>query len=157
MTCDEVDEIVEAVAAGDLPMDAALTAHLDGCPGCAAALATARRIENYFATRSAVAAPEQFTRAVLQRIRRERWQSEEQVDRLFNFAMVAAGLLLVLGAAVLFNMSVVLHVAATASQLLTVAAEQALRQVAPAIGTYVAATALLASALGMWWWADAAQ
>ena len=157
MTCDEVDEIVAAVAAGDLPMDAALAAHLDGCARCGAALATARRIEGYFAAQTAVAAPEEFTRMVLQRIRRERWQSEEQVDRLFNVAMVAAGLLLVLGAAVLFNLSAALQIAATASQLLTAAGEQALRQVAPAVGTYVAATALLVSALGMWWWADASQ
>ena len=157
MTCDEIEEIVEAVAAGDRPMDAALAAHLDGCARCAAALATARRIENYFATRTVEAAPDQFTRMVLQRIRRERWQSEEQVDRLFNFAIVAAGLLLVLGAAVLFNLSAALRIAATASQLLTVAGEQALRQIAPALGTYVAASALLVSALGMWWWADAAQ
>ena len=157
MTCDEVEDIVEAVAAGDLPVDAALVAHLDGCPRCAAALGTARRIESYFATQPAVTAPEEFTRMVLQRIRRERWQSEEQVDRLFNVAMVAAGLLLVLGAAVLFNLSAALQIAATASQLLTAAGEQALRQVAPAVGTYVAATALLVSALGMWWWAETSQ
>ncbi len=48
-------------------------------------------------------APAAFTAAVLQRIRRDHWQSEQNVDRLFNLAMVAAVLLVVGGVAALLN------------------------------------------------------
>ena len=35
MTCDDVLEIVEAIAAGDVEVDSALRAHLETCPRCA--------------------------------------------------------------------------------------------------------------------------
>ena len=92
---------------------------------------------------------------MLQRIRRERWQSEQRVDRLFNVAMDFAAAIVLTGAAFLFNIGAVLEVAATASQVLSTAGEEMLRRAVPSAGTYIAATALLMSAPGMWWWADA--
>ena len=155
MTCRDIADQIEAVASGDLPLDAAARAHIETCPACASALATARRIESYLATREAVAAPTNFTSSVLQKIRRERWRSEQRVDRLFNVAIVVAALLVLSGAALLFNMTAALEVAASASRLLSSAGEELLRRAVPTMGTYLAATALLVSALGMWWWADA--
>lgn len=154
MICRDVLERVEAIASGDQPLDAEMRAHFETCPTCAAALATARRIEDYLAARPVVAPPAKFTSAVLHRIRRERWRSEERVDRLFNLAIVFAALVVLTGAGFLFNMSVALELAAGASQLLSTAGEEALRRAAPSLGTYLAAMALLVSALGMWWWAD---
>lgn len=154
MSCRDVLEQVEAIASGDQALDVEMRAHVESCPGCAAALATARRIEDYLAGRPVVPAPAKFTSTVLHRIRRERWRSEERVDRLFNLAVVVAALLVLTGAGFLFNMSAALALATEASQLLSRAGEEGLRRAVPSLGTYLAATALLVSALGMWWWAD---
>ena len=51
---------------------------------------------------------------VLQRIRRDHWQSEQNVDRLFNLAMVAAVLLMIGGVAAMLNVDVVLAIAGSA-------------------------------------------
>jgi anti-sigma factor RsiW len=155
VSCRELLDAVEAIAAGDQPITDAARAHLETCPGCAAALATARRIEEALASRPAVDAPPRFTSAVLHRIRRERWRSEERVDRLFNVAMAVAALLVLVGAGFLLNVGAAIQLASGASQLLGTIGEELLRKAAPEMGTYAAAMALLVSALGMWWWADA--
>ena len=155
MTCRELLDAVEAIAAGDQLMTDEARAHFESCPGCAAALATARRIEQSLAARPVVEAPPKFTAAVMHRIRRERWRSEERVDRLFNVSIAVAALLVVVGAGFLFNVGAALQLASGASQILSTIGEEMVRRAAPEMGTYAAAMALLVSALGMWWWADA--
>jgi anti-sigma factor RsiW len=154
VTCRDLLERIEPIAAGDQVLDDAMRTHLETCPGCSAALAAARRLDEYLAVRPVDVPPARFTATVLHRIRRERWRTEERVDRLFNVAMIFAAAVVVTGAAFLFNMSTAIEVAATASRVLSTAGEELLRRAAPSVGTYVAAMALLASALGMWWWAD---
>ena len=95
VTCSDVLHLVEAVAAGDLEVDDRLRAHLETCPSCASALASARRLEAALQARPSPPAPAQFTTAVLAKIRHERWRSEERVDRIFNVAIAAAVLLVV--------------------------------------------------------------
>jgi anti-sigma factor RsiW len=154
VTCRDVLEQIEAVAAGDQVLGERTRAHLETCPGCAAALAAARRLEDALSAWPVLVPPEKFTASVLHRIRRERWRSEERVDRLFNLAMIFAAGLVLTGAAFLFYMSTAIELAAAASRVFSMAGEEMLRQAAPAAGTYIAAMALLISALGMWWWAD---
>jgi anti-sigma factor RsiW len=154
MTCRDLRDLIEPIAAGDVEPDAAARAHLESCPRCAAALAAARRIEAVLATTEKPSAPAHFTPVVLARIRRERWQSEQHVDRLFNVAIAAAIVLVVGGAAALFNLSGVLAGAAFVWSVLSAATSQGVAQAAPLAGTYVAAACLLVSALGMWWWAE---
>ena len=154
MTCKEVIELVEAIAAGDLEPTAELRAHVETCPGCASALASARRLEAALSAQEAPPAPARFVPLVLQRVRRERWRAEQQVDRLFNLAMVAALVIVAGGVFALMNVS---GVVAAASETLAVIARvrgEVARQAAPSVNTYIAAGGLLASALGMWWWAE---
>jgi anti-sigma factor RsiW len=154
MTCKDVLDLVEPIAAGDLVPDAALRAHVETCPRCAGELASARRLEAMLAGREAPAAPARFTALVLQRIRSERWRSEQQVDRLFNVAIAASLLLIAGGILALMNLTGVLAAATgtwtTAASLTGQLAENA----APTLNTYVAGICLLISALGMWWWAE---
>ncbi len=154
MTCDDVLEIVEAIAAGDVEVDSALRAHFETCPRCASTLASARRLETLLVARAKPKAPDGFTQAVLARIRHEQWQSEERVDRLFNVAIVIALLLVVGSVIALTNVDAALGAAGTVWGMVANASGQAVSAAAPVFLTYVAAIGLLMSALVMWWWAD---
>ena len=154
MTCRDALNLIEAIAAGDEPVTADARAHFESCPRCAAALATARRIDAALAARQAPAAPARFSSAVQQRIRRERWRAEQHVDRVFNLAMGAALVLVVGGLFALMNIGGVMAGAGTMWSLVVSLGEQAAHEAAPTLDTYIAAAALLISALGMWWWAE---
>ena len=154
MTCRDAVELVEAIAADDRAVDAELRAHFETCPRCSAALATARRVEAALAGLPAPAAPPRFTAAVLARIRRERWRSEQHVDRLFNAAIAVAVLLIAGGVFALLNLAGLMNVAAGGLEVASTAARQLAGHAAPVIETYVAGAALLASAVVMWWWAE---
>jgi anti-sigma factor RsiW len=148
MTCHDVLDLVDAIAGGDADVAPDVRAHLETCPGCAAALAAARRIELALSAGEAPLAPATFTAAVIARIRRERWRSEQQVDRLFNVAIAAAILLVIGGALALFNL------ASGTWMLVSALGGEAALQAQPLLVTYAAAAGLLMSALGMWWWAE---
>jgi anti-sigma factor RsiW len=149
-------EMVEAVAAGAAEADDALRAHLESCPGCAAALADARRIELALSSRPAPTAPQGFDSRVMQRVRRERWTAEQQVDRLFNVAMAMAFVLVVGGGLALLNLGSVAAAASGMWDVLSVTSTEAVRFAAPTMPTYMAAVGLLLTALVMWWWAERA-
>jgi anti-sigma factor RsiW len=154
MSCRDVIELVEAIAAGDLEPDRELRAHLETCPGCAAALSSARQLEAALARREAPLPPPRFAAAVLHRVGRERWRAEEHVDRLFNVAMVMAFVLVAGGAVALMNLSGVLAAASQTVAIIGSVRGELARSAAPSLTTYVAAAGLLASALVMWWWAE---
>ena len=154
MTCRELIEIVEPIAAGDLPVSEAARSHLESCPRCASALASARRIEAALHAREAPPAPARFTPAVIARIRRERWRAEQQVDRLFNLAIVVAFVLVGGGTVALMNLSGVAAAAGAAWAVLAGSSGQVMHQATSVLGTYIAGAGLLISALGMWWWAE---
>lgn len=154
MTCNDALELVEPIAAADLEVTPAARAHFETCPRCAAALASARRVEAELARRQSPAAPARFTATVLQRIRREQWRAEQNVDRLFNVAIAAALVLMFGGLAALLNLNGVVSVAGSVWTLLNGVGRTAVSVAAPSVGMYVLAAGLLLSALGMWWWAD---
>jgi hypothetical protein len=154
MSCADALELVEPVAAADLPMDPAARAHFETCPGCAGALASARRVEAMLRAVETPPAPPAFSGIVLQRIRRERWRSEQQVDRLFNIAIVLAVVLVAGSIAAMLNAQTVFDVSRSAWLLLKGSARSAVAEAAPTLPTYVAAAGLLVSALAMWWWAE---
>ena len=154
LTCADVLDSVEPIASGDLPVNDSLRAHLQTCPRCAAALASARRLEAALSAWGAPAAPQDFTTAVLARVRRERWRSEQRIDRIFNVAIAAAILLVAGGIAALLNVAEVLAAAAAAWTLLSDLTREPQAAAGPSLVTYAAAAAFMASALAMWWWAE---
>ena len=154
MTCKELTEFIEPIAAGDLEPDAGMRAHFETCPRCASALASARRLEAALAGQEAPQAPARFASLVLQRVRRERWRMEQNVDRLFNLAIVAALLIVAAGVLALMNLSGVIASASEAWTLLSSVSATVARAAVPSMDTYIAAGGLLATALGMWWWAE---
>ena len=118
MSCSDVLDLIEPIAAGDLGADEAVRAHLQSCVTCAAALASAQRLESALKGMEIPPAPATFTATVMQRIRRDRWQSEQNVDRLFNLAIVAAVLLMVGGVAAMLNIDGMLAIAGSTLVLL---------------------------------------
>ena len=156
MFCDEVLEAIEPVAAGDLPLDGRIAAHIDSCAHCRAALDRAREIERLLSARPAPAAPPHVTARTLAQIRREWWQSEQVVDTAFNIGMailfmaaVAAGWAVLRSAGLPFG-DVSRDVLAFAwSGVISVA-----RRAAPVAPLYTAAMLLLAAAMAAWWWAE---
>ena len=154
MTCDDVIDLVDAIAGGDAEVTPDVRAHVETCPRCAAALASARRIELALSAREGPAAPATFTAAVSARIRRERWSAEQQVDRLFNLAIAAAIVLVIGGAVAMLNVGAVISLAAGAWSLVSLFGGQVAVRAETVVTTYVAAAALLVSVMAMWWWAE---
>ena len=154
MFCDEVLELVEAIAAGDLAPDARVLAHVNSCAGCAAALADARRVEQLLRDRTTPVAPPQFTTRIMGRIRRDRWRRDQFLDLGFNF-VVGVVVLSVLGAFwVVLSQSGIGGLSQDAVSVLGSAAAELFRRATPSLPLYLAASAIVAAALGVWWWAE---
>lgn len=154
MTCHEMDDRIEALAAGDDPHTEETRAHLDGCVRCQAALARALQIEHLLAARPVQAAPPRFAAAVSAHMRRERWQSEQALDRWFNLIVAACVVLAAAGLWLLANVSGMAAVGADAGRLIREGAGIAAERLSRDLPTYVAATGILLSTIAIWWWAE---
>jgi anti-sigma factor RsiW len=154
MTCRDVLDRIEAVAAGDEPATPELRAHIEGCLACAAALAEARRIEAVLAARPAPSAPARFSAAVTSRIRQERWRSEQHIDRMFNGALVLGVLAIAVGVLALFNVNAMAAAFTGSLAILNRVSEEVVVEAARRFPTYFGAAGFLATALFVWWWAE---
>ena len=154
MFCDEALDAVEAIAAGDLTPDGRVAEHLASCPNCASALEDARHLERSLRARPAPAAPPQFTSRTLARVRRARWRSDQFLDLGFNVAIVALVVALFGGVWMLVHRSGLDAVSSDAANLFGSGLVAFVRRVAPSLPLYAGAAVLLASALGLWWWAE---
>lgn len=154
MTCKDAADFIEPIAAGEIQPTADVRAHLETCPSCAAALVAARRLEAMLASAAPPPVPDRFVASVLQRVRRERWRMEQNVDRLFNVAMIAALVIVAVGVFALMNLSGVVAASDGAWATLQTLSSQLGQQMLPVVDTYIAAAGLLLTALGMWWWAE---
>ncbi|MGE0041796.1 MAG: hypothetical protein AB7H88_17490 [Vicinamibacterales bacterium] len=144
----------EAIAVGDEEPDAAMAAHLEGCPACRGRLAMARAIERALATRPVAAPPDGFTGRVLDRVQHERWRAEQALDIGFNLAIGAGVLLIVAGIAGLAWASGFVAVGVDMTALVAGGVSATLARVAPDMPTVTLALLLLTTAVGVWWWAE---
>jgi anti-sigma factor RsiW len=154
VNCQDAVYLVEAIASGDLEVEADVRAHFETCPRCAAALASAERLEMALRARPAPNAPPRFASMVAARIRQDTWRSEQNVDRIFNIAIVFAVLLIAGSVLALTNVNGVLGVAGSIWGVMSDVNGQLAQQAAPTLVTYVSAAGLLMSTLVMWWWAE---
>jgi anti-sigma factor RsiW len=154
MFCDEALDRVEAIASGELTAEGRVAEHLSSCADCAAALESARRVERLLRERDVPTAPAQFTARTMGRVRRARWRSEQFVDASFNaaIALIVAGV--VVGVWMLANRTGLTAVSNDAVDLLTSGLAAFARRVGPSLPLYAGATALVVTALGIWWWAE---
>jgi anti-sigma factor RsiW len=154
MFCDEALDTVEAIAAGDVMPDGRVASHLATCPNCARALDRARQIEASLRGREAPSAPAQFTSRTLARVRRARWRTDQFLDVGFNVAIGAFVLAVGGGVWMLLHRSGLAAVGGDAVNILGSGFVSLARRVAPSVPLYAGAMALLAGALGIWWWAE---
>ena len=154
MVCAEVLDVIEPIAAGELAPDDRIAAHLSSCPHCAAALENARRLERILQARPAPLAPAQFTSRTMARVRRARWRTEQVLDLGFNVTIGLVLLAILVGVWLLMHRSGLVAVSNDAVELLGTGLVTLARYVAPTVPLYAGATALLATALGIWWWAE---
>jgi hypothetical protein len=154
MFCDEALDAVEAVASGDLTPEGRIAQHFASCSLCASALESARRVERLLRARDTPRPPSNFTSRTMVRVRRARWRSDQFLDVGFNLAL---GLIVigVLGVVWVLVESIGLtSVGADAADLLRTGLATLFRRVAPSVPVYAGATAVVATALGIWWWAE---
>jgi predicted anti-sigma-YlaC factor YlaD len=154
MFCDEFLETAEAIAAGDVTPDARVDAHLATCVNCARALSAARRVERLLKARAVPQAPPQFTARVLSRIRGDRWRREQFLDAGFNLAIGVIVIALVAGLWMLFSQSGMSRVARDAFNVLGSSGVGFIERAARSLPLYLGAAGALATALGVWWWAE---
>jgi len=154
MFCDEALDAIEAIAAAELMPDGRVAAHLASCPNCAAALVSARSLEQMLQRRAAPAAPSQFTSRTMARVRRARWRSDQFLDVGFNVAVVLIVLSVLVGIWMLLHRTGLSSVSGDAVDLFGRGFVSLARRMAPSLPLYAGALALLVSALGIWWWAE---
>jgi anti-sigma factor RsiW len=154
MFCDEALDSVESIAAGDLTPDGRVANHLATCPNCAAALEDARQLDRMLRMRPVPRPPSQFTARTLTRVRRVRWRSEQFVDVGFN--VVIAAVVIAVGGAIwmILHRSGLATVTTDAVDLFTAGIRTIVLRIGPSVPIYAGATALLVSALAVWWWAE---
>ena len=154
MFCDEVLDAIESIAAGELKPGERVASHLASCPNCAAALDGARHVERMLQIREVPKVSSQFTARTMARVRRERWRREQFVDAGFNLALVVLIAAIVGVVWMILNRSGLVVVGTDAVNLLGFGFAALARRVAPSLPLYLGATALLLSALALWWWAE---
>ena len=154
MFCDDVLEVIEPIAAGEVGVRGPIAAHLESCANCRAALDRAREIERLLQARPVPAPPPQFTSRALTRIRRERWRSDQIVDAVFNVIVLGLVLSAVIGVWLALDASGLSALGNGARDFAQLAVLAAARRIAPAVPLYAAATGLLLAAVLIWWWAE---
>ncbi len=154
MYCDEALDAVERVASGEVAPDGRLAEHYATCPNCSTALASARELERLLQGRSAPKPTAQFTVRTMARVRRARWRSEQVLDVGFNVAIAVVVLAIVVGAWMLLDRSGLTAVSNDAVDMFGRGLVSFAQRIAPSVPVYAGATALLVTALGIWWWAE---
>ena len=153
MQCNEVDRLLDSMAADEVP-EGAIASHLATCRRCAIARGNAGTIARVLADLPPIHVPPAFTNNVIARIRRERWRSEQVLDWTFNVA-VGLGVLLIAGG--LLGLAWTMGFVSLGGSLIAVVSEGSpilLTRLAQETQTIALAGGLLTMALALWWWVE---
>ena len=154
MFCDEVLDLIEAIAGNDIEPHGRVADHLASCRQCAAALESARRLEKLLHARPVPKAPQQFTGRIMARVRRARWRRERFVDASFNAALGFVGLGVVASVVLLLYRGGLTVASPAAVELVQAGIVGMVQRAAPSLPLYAGAAALVLSAIAIWWWAE---
>jgi hypothetical protein len=154
MTCADAQDLIEAVAAGDVARDGELTLHLADCRTCTLAFESALHMERTLAALPAPPAPRGFAQDVAAAIRRERWRSDERVDRAFGATIAAAVVVVVVAFVSLLNLGSVARLMMVAVETVSTPPRQPPAWAGGSLPAAVLTAALLTTSLGVWWWVE---
>jgi len=154
MFCDEVIDAIEPIAAGELTPEGRVASHLATCPNCAAALASARRVDQMLQSRAVPKPAPQFSTRTMALVRRRRWRRDQMVDAGFNVALLIIGIGIVAAGVMALNRSGLIAASNGTLDVLGAALGVVRQRVPSSMGVYVGATLLLITGLGIWWWAE---
>jgi anti-sigma factor RsiW len=149
--------VIEAIADGSHQPDAEQAAHLASCARCPARLERARAVEDLLRMRAVDVPPANFTASVMARVGQERWQAERVIDLGFNLAMAAGVLVILAGGAGLAWSLGMFTVTIELDAVWRALGSDVTGRVLTQVQTVIMAAGLLTSALGLWWWAEAAS
>jgi anti-sigma factor RsiW len=152
-SCENVLDVVERLAEGEAP-DRDVSAHLQECRRCAAALALARQIHHALETQPVASPSPGLTSAVVGRTRSLRWQSEQRFDWWFNAATAASLAIIALGIWGLMNVTGLAAVTVGTADFVGRSVPALYEQVKPEISLYLSAAMLVAGGLAIWWWLE---
>ncbi|HEX7138360.1 MAG TPA: hypothetical protein VF219_10955, partial [Vicinamibacterales bacterium] len=96
----------------------------------------------------------QFTARTMTRVRRARWKTEQVLDLGFNVVIAVVVLAIVAGVWMLVDRSGMTAVSSDVLDMFGRGLVSFAQRVAPSVPVYAGATALLVTALGIWWWAE---
>jgi anti-sigma factor RsiW len=154
MTCSEFDDVVEALAAGDVPPSPETRAHLETCGRCREAYALAVAIEAALVRQPVPTVPETFNGQVMVRVRRWWWRSEQYLDLAFNLGVALLGLAVVAGLYAVLTVSGMSAVGEDLARVFVQGSMELTARAAPHLGAYVSALLLVVSGVAAWWWAE---
>jgi hypothetical protein len=117
-------------------------------------LARAQEIERLLRSRTAPQPSAQFTSRIMGRIRRDRWRREQFLDAGFNVVMGVVALTLIAGIWLLLSRTGIGTMSSGVLDVVNTAALTAARRMLPSLPLYLGAAGLVATALGVWWWAE---
>jgi predicted anti-sigma-YlaC factor YlaD len=152
--CDEVLDLIEPIAAGEYTPDGRVAAHLTTCPNCAAALVTARRVDQMLQRRAVPKPAPQFTTKTMALVRRNRWRRDQFLDAGFNLTLVVLGFAMIGAMWMALHRSGLIAVSNGTFDALGAGLGVVRQHVVSTVSIYVAATVLVATALGLWFWAE---
>ncbi len=154
MRCDEIQTLIEALAETDGTLTPEVAEHLRGCERCAASLALARRIHGALEAMAAPQPPAGFTSAVIRGAHSIRWASEQRFDWWFNAVIAAALVLIGAGAWGLMDLTGIAAILVGTAHFIGASVPPLYDRVRPVVPLYLTATALVISALAVWWWLE---
>jgi predicted anti-sigma-YlaC factor YlaD len=154
MFCDEALDAIEPIAAGELKPEGRVAEHLTSCPNCAAALARARELERMLEARPLPKPPSQFTSRTMTRVRRARWRSDQYLDLGFNLALGLLAFAIVAVVLILMRRTGLGAIGTDIAGIFGSGFVALAQRVSPSVPLYAGASALLVSALAIWWWAE---
>jgi hypothetical protein len=153
MSCDAVNILIEAVAAGD-PIPDDIRPHLEVCPVCSARLALARQIDAVLSHQPVPSVSHGFTTALMARVRDERWRAERAVDLGFNLAVAAGILIVVAGIAGVAWRAGLLQLGGVMAPLLVEATRTTAARAMGDARLVMTVLLLCTTAIALWWWAE---